>query len=95
MPKSLQFDTVTLTSSETDNLLEICQQNVNSKIVTVAEITRWKEMQKKQDITILSTNAIDALEAGNAALFPHVWKLLTIWATLLITTTTCHHCSYR
>ena len=35
-----------------------------------------------------SKNAIDALEACNASLFPNVWKLLTILATLPVTTAT-------
>ena len=36
--------TVTLTSSlETENLLKLYQQDVESKIVTVPEVMRWKE----------------------------------------------------
>ena len=45
---------VTLTSSlEMNNLLELYQQDVDSKLVTVQEIMRWKEKWKKQDITTL------------------------------------------
>ena len=41
---------------------------------------------KKQDIATLPSNAIVALEACNAHLFPNVWKLLTILATLPVST---------
>ena len=62
--------TVTLTtSSEKDNSLEIYQQDVGSKIVSVVKIMRWKEKWKKQDMATLPTNAIDFLKACTADLF--------------------------
>ena len=45
-------------------------------------------MEKKQDIATLPINATDASEACNVHLFPNVRKLLTILATLPVTTTT-------
>ena len=60
----------------------------DSKIVTVLEILRWKEKWKKQDIAVIPTNAIDALQAFNAHLFPIVRKLLNILATLPVTNAT-------
>ena len=75
-------------TSETDNLLEFHQQDVDGKIVTVPEIMRWKEKWKKQDIATLSTNAIDAFKAFDPDLFPNVRKLLAILTMLPITTAT-------
>ena len=77
---------MTLTSSETDNLLELYQQDSANKIVTIPEVTRWKEKWNKRNVTILQTNATDALEIRNADLFPNVRKLLTILETLPATT---------
>ena len=79
--------TVTLTSSsETDNWLELYQQDVDSKTTTFSEIMRWKEKWEKQNIATLLTNAVDALEGCNADLFPNVRKLLSTMATLPVTT---------
>ena len=71
-----------LTSSEAENLLELYQQDINCKIIAVAEIMRRKEKWKKENIATLPTNAIDALEACNAGLSPNVRKLLAIWQLL-------------
>ena len=82
---------MTLTSSsKIDNLLELHQQDIDSKIVTLQEIMRWKEKLKKQDVALLPTNT-NALEACNADLFPNVWKLLSILAALPVTTATSKH----
>ena len=74
---------------ETNNLLKLYQQNVDSKIITVPKIMRWKEKRKKQVIATLLKNAIDTLEACNADLFPNVQQVLAILATLPVTTVTC------
>ena len=75
-------------SSKTDNLLKLYQQDADSKIITPPEIMRLNKKWKKQDIVSLTTNAIDALEACNANLLTNARKLLTILATLPLTTAT-------
>ena len=75
MPKFLELIskyTVTQTSSERENSLELYRSDVDSKTVTVPQIVRWKEKWKKQEIATLPTNAIDTLEACYADLFPNV-----------------------
>ena len=75
MPKFLELIskyTLTQTSSETGNSLELYRSDVDSKTVTVPQIVRWKEKWKKQEIATLPTNAIDTLEACYADLFPNV-----------------------
>ena len=83
--------TVTPTSPlETDNLLELFQQNIGSKVVISPKIMRWKIEWKKQNVTALTKNAFDPFKVCNADLFPNVRNKVTIniSATLTVTTVT-------
>ena len=71
---------------QVDNLLELYQQDVDSKVIAMPEILRWQEKWKKQDISSLPIDAIQALEFCDADVYLNARKLLTILATLRGTT---------
>ena len=79
---------VTQASVETDYLLELYQQDIDSSVVTVPEISRWREKWKYKDVSTLPANAVEALRACNVDVFPNVRKLLIILATLPVTSAT-------
>jgi len=75
------------TAQDLEWLLEIYQENIGRRAPVVPEVQRWVNKWKKEDVTSVSSSAIEA-PACHADIYPNVYILLTILGTLPVSTAT-------
>ena len=81
-------DTSPNTAQDLERLLEIYQEDIGPRAAVVPEVQRWVNKWKKEDVSTVPSNAIEALFACHAEIYPNAYILLTILGTLPVSTAT-------
>jgi len=81
------------TAQHLEGLLEIYQEDIGPRAAVVPEVQRLVNMWKKEDVSTVTSSAIEALCACHADIYPNVYILLTILGTLPVSTAT-SECSF-
>jgi len=76
------------TAQDLERLLEIYQEDTGPRAAVVPEVQLWVNKWKKEDISTVPSNTIKALCACHADIYPNVYILLTILATLPVSAAT-------
>ena len=76
------------TAQDLERLLEIYQEDVGPRAAVVPEVQRWVNKWKKEDVSTVPSNVIEALCACHADIYPNVYILHTILGTLPVSTAT-------
>ena len=76
------------TAQDLESLVEIYQEDIGPRAAVVPEVQRWVNKWKKEDVSTVSSSAIEALCACHADIYPNVYILLTILGTLPVSTAT-------
>ena len=68
--------------------LQQYKEDIGPRAAVVPEVQRWAKKWKKEDVSTVSSSAIEALCACHADIYPNVYILLTILGTLPVSTAT-------
>ena len=69
------------TAQDLERLLEIYQEDIGPRAAVVAEVQRWVNKWKKENVSTVPSSAIGALCACHADIYPNVYILLTVLGT--------------
>jgi len=86
-------DALPNTAPDLERSLEIYQEDVGPIAAVVAEVQRWANKWKKEDVSTVPSCAFEPLHACHADIYPNVYILLTILGTLPASTAT-SECSF-
>jgi len=79
-------DAFSNTAQDLERLLEIYQEDIGPRAAVVAVVQLWVNKWKKEDVSTVPSNAIEAVCACHADIYPNVYILLTILGTLPVST---------